>query len=304
MITADQRRFIATHAYVPEHLPAYVTAITGGQPHLVGDFVVYRCGDRLIFVGYPLSTPIDDAALIAAYDTAQREFRPRLTSITAPSLPGCVSACKPAGMPAGLHSETDVYYRLDLAEVRPPKKLRNLLRRAESEVTVQPAAGMGREHGRLVDEFLSVSAVQEDSRLIFQRLGRYVGSVGLFGAIGRLLPGHSDARGAGSPIILEARDDRGQLVAFDIVAYAGEFGFYLFNLRSRERYVPGTSDLLLAHLVADARARGKRYLNLGLGINPGVAYFKEKWGAVPFLPQTSCILERPRNPWEETLDAL
>ena len=54
MITAKQQNYIADHAYIPEHIPHYVTAISQTEPFLVGDFLVYVKKDRLIFVGYPL----------------------------------------------------------------------------------------------------------------------------------------------------------------------------------------------------------------------------------------------------------
>ena len=37
-------------------------------------------------------------------------------------------------------------------------------------------------------------------------------------------------------------------------------------------------------LLEEAHNRGQTLMNLGLGINDGVGFFKRKWGAVPFLP--------------------
>src|SRR4030042_726720 len=54
MITAAQQHYIEDHAYVPEHIPQYVTAISKMEPFLFGDFVAYAEKDRFIFVGYPL----------------------------------------------------------------------------------------------------------------------------------------------------------------------------------------------------------------------------------------------------------
>ncbi len=326
-----QRAYVAAHAYVPEHLIAYVSAITGGRPHLIGDFLAYTCDDRLIFVGYPLSAPPGSvgagrlcdgcsdfqspdaaaAALLAALDAAIARFRPRLISITAPALPPGLGDCAV--------SPPDAYYRLDLAAVHPDKKLRNLLRRAGREVTVREGR-FGPEHERLVADFLAAVPVDEGTRYIFERLGRYAGPKSriisgieaLAGLVGHarnrlkqqtLPPGPPLLRGKGedAALILEARDAAGRLVAFDIAAFGGEYAFYLFNFRAREGYVPGASDLLLARLIAEAEARGKRYLNLGLGINPGVSRFKEKWGATPFLAHVSCAWERPRGAWEEML---
>ncbi len=301
MITAAEQRFIAAHAYVPEHLTAYVAAITGSQPHLVHDFVVYRNGERLIFVGYPLSAPHDDAAWLAALDVVQQRFRPRLTSLI---VPGVLPDGPLAGLPGCVYSRPDAYYRLGVHAVRPGKKLRSLLRRAASELVVGTAASMGREHRSLVDEFLANTPLSDDSRVIFEQLERYAGQ-SMMGAVRRRFLAATGAPDVGRPAILEARDAGGRLVAFDVVALSeSEYAFSLFNFRSKERYVPGASDLLLAELIATARADGKRYVNLGLGINPGVSRFKEKWGATSFLAHCAAVCERQRSPWEEALDAL
>ena len=167
MITPEQRRYIEWHAYVPEHLPAYVTAITAARPHLFGDYVAYAAGDRLIFVGYPLSGVYDEAAWLAALDAATARLRPRLIAITAAALPASLADC-PASPP-------DAYYRLDLADVRPDKKLRNLLRRAERELTVHVGGRFGPEHRRLVAAFLARTPVDEGTRFIFERVERYAG---------------------------------------------------------------------------------------------------------------------------------
>jgi hypothetical protein len=74
------------------------------------------------------------------------------------------------------------------------------------------------------------------------------------------------------------------LVAFSVGELGdGECAFYMFNFKSRDRYVPGASDLLLYRLRQDAADAGKVFVNLGLGINKGIAFFKTKWGGYPFL---------------------
>ncbi len=321
-MNAAERSTIAGRAYVPEHLPAYVAAITGGQPHLIGDFVAYTAADRLIFVGYPLSgwpqsagagrlrngssdfqspgfqSPDAPAPWQTALDAALTRFRPRLVSITAATLPPGLSDCAP--------SPPDAYYRLDLADVRPDKKLRNLLRRAERAVTVGQAPALGPEHRALVAEFLADTPVDDGTRYICERLGRYAGArkPGDWKSLLRLRSLPAQTASADQPLILEARDAGGRLVAFDIAAFGGEVAFYLFNFRAGTCYVPGASDLLLARLIAEGQARGKRTLNLGLGINAGVRHFKEKWGAEPFLPHVACVWEQKINAWEETLSRL
>jgi hypothetical protein len=37
-----------------------------------------------------------------------------------------------------------------------------------------------------------------------------------------------------------------------------------------------------------ARESGKAYVQLGLGVNPGIRRFKEKWGGKPTLPYEHC----------------
>jgi len=93
-------------------------------------------------------------------------------------------------------------------------------------------------------------------------------------------------------LVFSARDRTGTLVAFDVAEFAGgEYAFYQFNFRSRARHVPGASDLLLHQVIVTARGQGKIFLNLGLGIDEGVAHFKRKWGGVPFLAYASCRYE-------------
>jgi hypothetical protein len=70
--------------------------------------------------------------------------------------------------------------------------------------------------------------------------------------------------------------------------------------------VPGASDLLLSKIIEQAIVEEKRYLNLGLGINAGVTFFKTKWGGVPFLPHYTCRQERARTTslWQNLFDSL
>jgi hypothetical protein len=59
--------------------------------------------------------------------------------------------------------------------------------------------------------------------------------------------------------------------------------------QSEALYLPGASDLILFKVIGRAKAENKKYINLGLGINPGVTFFKRKWGGVPFLPYSFCL---------------
>jgi hypothetical protein len=63
MITTAQEDYIDLHAYVPEHIPQYVTPISQAEPHLLGEFLVYTKRGHLIFVGYPLNDTSEENRL-------------------------------------------------------------------------------------------------------------------------------------------------------------------------------------------------------------------------------------------------
>jgi hypothetical protein len=63
----------------------------------------------------------------------------------------------------------------------------------------------------------------------------------------------------------------------------------MFSFSSEALFVPGASDLLLSEVIRQTKIEGKKYINLGLGTNPGATFFKEKWGGVGFLPYSFCL---------------
>lgn len=262
MISPPEECFITDHAYVPEHLPGYVHVIAGGEPYLLGDYLCFRTGDSLLVNGYPLRGPFDEAALGRAIESAVSRFTPRHVALIAPKIPATLAAGQPR--------ECDQSYRLDLLRVARDAKLRNMLRRASRAAQVESSRDIREEHRSLIVEFLDTHPVGEEIRFIFERIPAYVSAV-------------STAR------VLNVRDGAGALVAFDVAEFgAKNYAFYQFNFRSQKHYVPGASDLLLDAVIAAAQSEGKRFLNLGLGINPGVRGFKEKWGGRPFLPYEYC----------------
>lgn len=278
MITSAERAHILARAYVPEHLPHYVTAISQTEPFLVGEFVVHARGNaQLIFVGYPLAGNFDATQMLDALERARARFRPSVISILAPGLPDALKDCTP--LPA------DAYYRLDVTTLAIPQKTRNMLTRARRDLTTREAK-FGKEHQRLVDEFLRTRRLDDATRAIFQRVHEYAKCPTTY--------------------LIEARDARGNLVAFDLADLgAAQYVFYMFNFRAMQSQVPGASDLLLARIIERARAEGKRYVNLGLGIDAGVTFFKRKWGAIPFLPHCACVQQSSCvNAWLGLFDQL
>jgi hypothetical protein len=275
MITPAEEAFIAEHAYVPEHLPGYVTAVSPSEPYLVGDYLCYRGEGALVFIGYPLRSPFDEHAMVEAFRAALSRFKPTAVALTAPAISALQESCRARG--------SDHYYRLHLSKPALHAKLRSTIRRASRELRVESARRTEEEHARLISEFLGSRPFTEETRYIFERIPAYVSSA-------------STAR------VFSARGRDGNLVAFDVADFgAGEYAFYQFNFLSRKHYVPGASDLLLHEVIQAARGQGKSFLNLGLGINEGITRFKKKWGGSLFLPYEFCR-DRPGPP--KALDLL
>ncbi len=257
MLTSDQIERIQRQAYLPEHLPDYVCAVAGGEPFCFEDYLAYVREGVLIFIGYPLGAPFEVGTLERSLAGAVRQCRPRLVSLIAPAIPPSLVKDLPP---------SDRYYRLDLKTVVLSQKTRNMLKRAGRELTVRTGGRFGSEHERLIRDFLHRRSVDEATRSIYAGIDRYLDT-------------------SRSARIYEARSGDGVLVAFDVADFASlDYAFYMFNMTAADPYVPGASDLLLARVIEQAVAEGKKWMNLGLGINPGVVAFKTKWGGVPFLP--------------------
>lgn len=275
MITVSQRHHIEDHAYVPEHLSHYVTAVSQTEPFFIDDFVVHVKEDHLIFVGYPLKDPCGEKRMVRVLESAVERFKPISVALTAPAIPSSIHG--------SIHPPSDHYYRLDLSSISISQKLRNMLNRAYRELSVERTNKFDEEHRKMIAEFLKTHPVDEAASFIFNRIDEYLSS-------------SPTAR------VFDARNKRDELVAFDVAEFTPkDYALYMFNFGSGGRYVPGASDLLLSKVIQQAKAENKKYINLGLGINPGVTFFKEKWGGVAFLPYASCFYHLKRK---ENLDAL
>jgi hypothetical protein len=268
MITSAQQAFVEEHACLPEHIVPYVTAVSQAEPFLLQDFLAYVKEDQLIFVGYPLQGAFDEKRAKKVLDEATRRFKPRTIAFTAPSVPSSIT-----GRP---HSPSDHYYRLDLSALSVSQKTRNMIKRAMRQLTVKKGP-WGEEHRALIEDFLKDHPVSEATRWIFERIPFYLASVP-------------------TAELFEAKDKAGELAAFDIAEFgATYYAFYMFNFSSKARYTPGASDLMLSGIINQAITKQKKYINLGLGINPGVTFFKTKWGGMPFHPYTFCLYSSSRD---------
>jgi hypothetical protein len=275
MITTAQQDYINEHAYVPEHITHYVTAISHAESFLFDDFLAYANNHRLIFVGYPLEETFDERRMGRHLENAIKRFKPRNIALTAPAIPSSLRNCA--------HPRPDQYYRLDLSSISISLKLRNMLKRADRELSVGKNNEFDEEHRKMIAEFLKTHPVDEATGFIFNRINEYLSS-------------------SPNVWVFDARNKRDELVAFDVAEFTPkEYAFYMFNFSSDARYVPGASDLLLSEVIQQAKKAGKRFINLGLGINPGVTFFKKKWGGVVFLPYAFCLVEPSSR---EVMDSL
>jgi hypothetical protein len=261
MLSEEEFSRIYQQAYVPEHLPDYVAAISAAQPHLEGDFLCFTRRKHLIFIGYPLGDPETDTP--AAYESACKRFQPATVAIIAPEiwLPEDVYEKQPA----------DRYYRLKLPLDPLDSAVAYMLRRAEKELTLLRGK-FSHEHKELIKEFLKGHELSPAQIHLFKHISHYL-------------------KLSRTSRLLEVRK-KNLLVAFTVVDIgSADYVFYLFNFRSRKINVPGASDLLFYEMAKLAQSEKKTAINLGLGIHPGIRYFKEKWGGVPFLTYESALVQ-------------
>jgi len=274
MLSSEELRLVYERAYIPEHLPNYVEAVSSAEPHLHDDCLCFTRGTHLIFIGYPLNTETDNAP--RSYESACKRFRPATAAVIAPQLwfPDQTYEIQPG----------DSYYRLELPLGSLDPELSYMVRRAARELQVREGT-FGKDHRRLVKDFISGHELTREHKLIFERIPYY-------------LKRSKAAR------LLEAR--KGDvLVAFTIMDLgSANYAFYLFNFRSVKENVPGASDLLFYEMVSLAQSEGKVAINLGLGIHPGICRFKEKWGGIPFLPYATALIRRKPFGMDTMVDKL
>ncbi len=262
MLSKEERALIYRQAYIPEHLPEFVAAISGAEPHLVGGHLCFIHRKHLLFIGYPLPRHPTDTP--GAYRFACERFRPATVAIIAPQLWLPEAACR--------EQSSDNYYRLALPLASVAPEVAYMVRRAAKELAVRRGK-FGREHQRLINAFLKQHDLSPAQIHLFKQMPQYLK--------------HSP-----TACLLEARKED-LLAAFTVVdTGSAESAFYLFNFRSDTLNVPGASDLLFHEMVNLALSAEKTFLNLGLGIHPGIRRFKEKWGGVPFLCYASALLDR------------
>lgn len=259
---------ITAGALVPEQLLPYALAVSGSRAVPCGPCVGYLQERQLVLVGYPVAGQKADWDLEAVIAEALRTYTPERVTILAAERPGIAPADQP--------SEEDWYWEMPLPPPSPKQKLRHLLGRARREIRVQSDVWTP-NHAELVHIMMRNRPLAPGTRHIFEHIPDYLKAV----------PGAT---------LFSARSllDN-QLMGFCVGDYSAlATAFYMFAFRHPDS-PPGTADALLDALLAEGVNRGHSRANLGLGIDPGIAFFKKKWGATPFLPciQTAWSVRSP-----------
>lgn len=276
MITTEEEDYIRGHAYLPEHITGYVMAISNVEPSLINNYLCYFDGKKqIVFVGYPFESLFEESLMKEALDAAIERFKPDQIALIAPVISISQGVCS--------KRESDYYYKLELSNLHIHQKLKNIIKRASRELYIEKGHELSDEHIQLISEFLDSHRVNAETRYIFERIPQYVSSVP-------------------SASVFSVRDRARKLVAFDIAEFgAKDYAFYMFNFISRHQPIPGASDLLLYEVIKAAKEEGKSAINLGLGINKGVKFFKKKWGGIPFLNYEFCLYQPARMEWLKSL---
>lgn len=255
---------LGARAIIPEQIPSYVRAVSGRRLQSCEGFAAWTTADSCTLVAFPAedelaSFPLDGEAyaqrLERAVSCALAMPELRRITVLAPVIPLCA--------PKNAVAEQDNWWCIKLPHT-PRQKLRNMLRRAAKEAFIAVEAWSA-EHDMLVDYYLKVRTLAPGTRYIFGRVSAYV-------------------RACPEALLFSARDSSGRLLAMAVGDFSAlSTAFYMFAFR-QSSCPPGVSDALLQAIAHEAEKRGQSTLNLGLGIDGGITFFKKKWCAYAAMP--------------------
>ncbi len=257
MLNSKEKEVLFEKAYIPEHLVEYVCSISDAEPFFYEDYLYFLKQNHLIFIGYPLNRLFR----ATSPNDILREIilKHRIKSIAV------IGERKPELKGDTLIENSDNYYVLDISSVSINRKLKNSLHRASRDITIEITRDFNSEHNRIIDEYLRMERFDSYTKYIFSKVPDYICK-------------------STTSFIINAKAKDGSIVGFNILDLGSyRYAFYMFNFISKKMYVPGVSDLLMYEMIKIANREGKKFLNLGLGINKGIIFFKKKWGGKIFL---------------------
>lgn len=260
-------------AITPDQLLPYVLAVSGMEYIDVDGLPLYVSDGAGVFAAHQQSGAA--MSLEEAVDKALGAAK--LKNITV------LAAARPPQAPVDCQCRKDMYWAIDLPYAAKNAKLRNMLKRASREIGLEATSGdkaWTPDHARLAEAFCrrKKAALDDGSIYIFNNLDKYLSR-------------------APDAILFSAKKKDGALAACAIGDFSAfSTAFYMFAFRQPDA-PPGTADLLLDAIIAEAGKRGMARINLGLGIDSGVEFFKKKWGAAPWLPHVETSWDINRKGW-------
>ena len=262
------------NALVPEHSASLMAALSGGEPFYIDNYMFVGAGQWLAAIAYPLAGRYSHSAFENALRLAVRRFSARQCWAIGPELPPALHASI---------TERDRYYVLP-AGAPVPSRLRGPLKRLAQRLTITEGSVFTPEHRRLWAEFLGGPRRKGGAPMSAHVAELYARAPAAL------------AKAGGSLRLLDARDENGRLAACLLLDYGpNNFLSYVLGAHSRQHYTPHATDLLFAEMLARAQKSGKRFVNLGLGVNEGIVRFKKKWGAVEQLPFVMAAWDEGEN---------
>ncbi|MGQ9857419.1 MAG: hypothetical protein ACUVS3_01870 [Thermodesulfobacteriota bacterium] len=277
MINRGELLWVLEKAYVPEHVAPLMESLSGGEAHLLEGYLVLVGQDWSMLVGYPLEPPGRGPQEVLELLTSR--FPRDVTWFIGPKVPQQLDRdC--------LERETDAYFRIDLGEIgpgqwSPPGRLEAVVRKASQRFRVQRADPFGSAHRRLTDSFLATTRLSPRVKELYLRMPSYLETQ------------------EGGGLLVSAWSAEGRLAAYSVMELgAKDFSAHLLGCRCREKWAAYASDLLMAEMIRISLEMSKSYMNLGLGVTPGIRRFKEKWGAFPWLPYEMCAWRSHRSATE------
>jgi hypothetical protein len=272
MTQPEKADLTSAWAVVPEQLVCYVRATAGALPVRYGACPGYESSDSLILIGYPPQDPLNHEAVLQSLKTAMQTTRAHRITLLAALSPG--PGFDPENWFRDQETAGDEYLSLPIPLEYLPQKVRNITNRARREVSISQGRKLSREQLELVGHYLKHRDLGPGIRHIFRNIEGYVDTC----------PG---------ALVISAWNAGGKPAGFSIGDYTGlETAFYMFSFRHPESAPPGTADLLLYEMLKEGEKRGQVRMNLGLSVNPGIAFFKKKWQALPFLPYVETSWKR------------
>ncbi len=250
--TADEQDAL-DRAYVPEHIPGLMAGISNGSPFRVGEYIGFVREKWMILVGYPLDGSFSQDRCEQSISRARLTYNPDTLFFIGPEIPTSLQEFS-------TNRSSDEYYRLDLNDYQPKSALRREVIKASERLEVVQETEFRQEHNALIADFLKPRRLPAMVAELYSSMPKYFAA-------------------RPNAFLLCARDDRSRLNAFFVVEQAARnFDAYILGCYSRKPYIPHASDLLFSTMIDLTRASGKRFIQLGLGVNEGIKRFKVKWG--------------------------